>query len=291
MISALIAVAGFGTTIGVMLQSRASFVSMSNAILENVDEHQTIVSKTLTLKMDELASTIEQMQASIDQLNTNRTNVASTPTPLTPADDNENVKIVAEEPKQPNNEMMTLIQPEAVKTPITETTVQPSITAVAASQAAPTSTTISAAPTPTPSHTMATSATPTAEAWQQLLTQVDQLQQQLQQIEQNAIKQGQAQNQQWQQVATQMDEKLAARLAKLPTTANETSKTPTSVTAVVDTKPIMDQLTRLRQEMAELRLLQQSLKEQMSQVKQSVTESANKPYQYRLPQEGERYPR
>lgn len=290
-ISALIAVAGFGTTIGVMLQSRASFVSMSNAILENVDEHQTIVSKTLTLKMDELASTIEQMQASIDQLNTNRTNVASTPTPLTPADDNESVKIVAEEPKLPNNEMMTLIQPEAVKTPITETTVQPSITAVAASQAAPTSTTISAAPTPTPSHTMATSVTPTAEAWQQLLTQVDQLQQQLQQIEQNAIKQGQAQNQQWQQVATQMDEKLAARLAKLPTTANETSKTPTSVTAVVDTKPIMDQLTRLRQEMAELRLLQQSLKEQMSQVKQSVTESANKPYQYRLPQEGERYPR
>lgn len=290
-ISALIAVAGFGTTIGVMLQSRASFVSMSNAILENVDEHQTIVSKTLTLKMDELASTIEQMQASIDQLNSNRTNVASTPTPLTPADDNESVKIVAEETKLPNNEMMTLIQPEAVKTPITETTVQPSITAVAASQAAPTSTTISAAPTPTPSHTMATSVTPTAEAWQQLLTQVDQLQQQLQQIEQNAIKQGQAQNQQWQQVATQMDEKLAARLAKLPTTANETSKTPTSVTAVVDTKPIMDQLTRLRQEMAELRLLQQSLKEQMSQVKQSVTESANKPYQYRLPQEGERYPR
>lgn len=290
-ISALIAVAGFGTTIGVMLQSRASFVSMSNAILENVDEHQTIVSKTLTLKMDELASTIEQMQASIDQLNTNRTNVASTPTPLTPADDNESVKIVAEEPKLPNNEMMTLVQPEAVKTPITETTVQPSITAVAASQAAPTSTRISAAPTPTPSHTMATSVTPTAEAWQQLLTQVDQLQQQLQQIEQNAIKQAQAQNQQWQQVATQMDEKLAARLAKLPTTANETSKTPTSVTAVVDTKPIMDQLTRLRQEMAELRLLQQSLKEQMSQVKQSVTESANKPYQYRLPQEGERYPR
>lgn len=290
-ISALIAVAGFGTTIGVMLQSRASFVSMSNAILENVDEHQTIVSKTLTLKMDELASTIEQMQASIDQLNTNRTNVASTPTPLTPADDNESAKIVAEEPKLPNNEMMTLIQPEAVKTPITETTVQPSITAVAASQAAPTSTTISAAPTPTPSHTMATSVTPTAEAWQQLLTQVDQLQQQLQQIEQNAIKQGQAQNQQWQQVATQMDEKLAARLAKLPTTANETSKTPTSVTAVVDTKPIMDQLTRLRQEMAELRLLQQSLKEQMGQVKQTVTESANKPYQYRLPQEGERYPR
>lgn len=290
-ISALIAVAGFGTTIGVMLQSRASFVSMSNAILENVDEHQTIVSKTLTLKMDELASTIEQMQASIDQLNTNRTNVASTPTPLTPADDNESVKIVAEEPKLPNNEMTTLIQPEAVKTPITETTIQPSITTVAASQAAPTSTTISAAPTPTPSHTMATSATPTAEAWQQLLTQVDQLQQQLQQIEQNAIKQGQAQNQQWQQVATQMDEKLAARLAKLPTTANETSKTPTSVTAVVDTKPIMDQLTRLRQEMAELRLLQQSLKEQMGQVKQTVTESANKPYQYRLPQEGERYPR
>lgn len=290
-ISALIAVAGFGTTIGVMLQSRASFVSMSNAILENVDEHQTIVSKTLTLKMDELASTIEQMQASIDQLNSNRTNVASTPTPLTPADDNESMTIVAEEPKLPNNEMTTLIQPEAVKTPITETTIQPSITAVAASQAAPTSTTISSAPTPTPSHTMATSATPTAEAWQQLLTQVDQLQQQLQQIEQNAIKQAQAQNQQWQQVATQMDEKLAARLAKLPTTANETSKTPTSVTAVVDTKPIMDQLTRLRQEMAELRLLQQSLKEQMSQVKQSVTESANKPYQYRLPQEGERYPR
>ncbi|MBD3766488.1 MAG: hypothetical protein IE928_00875 [Gammaproteobacteria bacterium] len=290
-ISALIAIAGFGTTIGVMLQSRASFVNMSNAILENVDEHQTIVSKTLTLKMDELASTIEQMQASIDQLNTNRTNVASTPTPLTPADDNESVKIVVEEPKLPNNEMTTLIQPEAVKTPITETTIQPSITTLAASQAAPTSTTISAAPTPTPSHTMATSATPTAEAWQQLLTQVDHLQQQLQQIEQNSLKQSQEQNKQWQQLVTQVDEKLTARLAKLPTTANDTSKTPTSVTAVVDTKPIMDQLTRLRQEMAELRLLQQSLKEQMSQVKQSVTESMNKPYQYRLPQDREGYPR
>ncbi len=288
-ISALIAVAGFGTTIGVMLQSRASFVSMSNAILENVDEHQTIVSKTLTLKMDELASTIEQMQASIDQLNTNRTNLAIIPTPLTPADDNESVNIVAEESKLANSEMTNLIQPDVVKTPINKTTVQPSITAVASS-AAPTSTTTSA-PAATPSHTMATSAPPTAETWQQLLTQVDQLQQQLQQIEQNATKQAQTQNQQWQQVATQVDEKLAARLAKLPTTANETSKSPTSVTTVVDTKPIMDQLTRLRQEMAELRLLQQSLKEQMAQVKQSVTESANKPYQYRLPQEGERYPR
>jgi TolA-binding protein len=292
-ISALIAVAGFGTTIGVMLQSRASFVSMSNAILENVDEHQTIVSKTLTLKMDELASTIEQMQASIDQLNTNRTNtinVAKAPIVTNSEESTNNME------DSPANDTLALntVQPETTKSLVAQTQ-PPSLPPSSVSVANPVSiSTTSSAPIaviPEAPHTAATSTMPTAEAWQQLLTQVDQLQQQLQQIEQNAIKQAQAQNQQWQQVATQIDEKLAARLAKLPTTANETTKTPTSVTAVVDTKPIMDQLTRLRQEMAELRLLQQSLKEQLGQVKQTVTESANKPYQYRLPQEGERYPR
>lgn len=64
-ISGLIAIAGFGTTIGVMLQNKSSYIHMSNLILENVDEHQTLVSKTLTLKMDELSSTVEQMQATL----------------------------------------------------------------------------------------------------------------------------------------------------------------------------------------------------------------------------------
>lgn len=76
-ISGVIAIAGFGTTIGVMLQSRAGFISMSNSVLENVDEHQSLVSKTLTLKMDELASTIEQMQASLDQLTPNNVKTQS----------------------------------------------------------------------------------------------------------------------------------------------------------------------------------------------------------------------
>jgi len=282
-ISGLIAIAGFGTTIGVMLQSRASFVSMSNAILENVDEHQTIVSKTLTLKMDELASTIEQMQASIDQLNTAKINTAIVAAAAMVPDSDETVNNT-EVAKTNDTEVTYPVQPEIIKKLVVEATPAPTVMPLTSPVIASTTPRASTEVVPATTHA-------TAEAWQQLLTQVDQLQQQLQQIEQNAIKQAQAQNQHWQQIATQMDEKLAARLAKLPTTLSDTTKTPTSVTAVVDTKPIMDQLTRLRQEMAELRLLQQSLKEQLGQVKQTVTESANKPYQYRLPQENERYPR
>lgn len=287
-ISALIAVAGFGTTIGVMLQSRASFVNMSNAILENVDEHQTIVSKTLTLKIDELASTIEQMQASIDQLNTSKANAS----PLTLSSSN---KVVVTESSETGEAEKTNLTTEAVQEKASQPVMVgniPVLTATAAPAPGPILVATAPAPTAQPNSTPSIGNSPSAEAWQQLLTQVDQLQQQLQQIEQNSLKQSQEQNKQWQQLVTQVDEKLAARLAKLPASpTSDTTKTPTSVTAVVDTKPIMDQLTRLRQEMAELRLLQQSLKEQMSQVKQSVTESANKPYQYRLPQEGERYPR
>lgn len=289
-ISGLIAIAGFGTTIGVMLQSRASFVSMSNAILENVDEHQAIVSKTLTLKMDELASTVEQMQASIDQLNASRLASNTAPNPIITAElaetnPNETIttpaSAAADNPSIPDNtvvsEPVKLLTPTPAPapSPIIEPKPQAVQPAAAFAQTVP-----------------QTHSSVSAEAWQQLLTQVDQLQQQLQHIEQNSLKQTQEQNKQWQQLATQVDEKLAARLAKLPTATADAPKANSSSTmASADTKPIMDQLTRLRQEMAELRLLQQSLKEQMGQVKQTVTESASKPYQYRLPQEGERYPR
>lgn len=281
-ISGLIAIAGFGTTIGVMLQSRTGLVNMSNAVLENVDEHQAIVSKTLTLKMDELASTIEQMQASIDQLNTSKASLI-TNTPVL-ASDTEAAQTTTTEASNSDQEMNKVVTAEAmvpVLTPTPAPAPSPILTNVS-------NTAATTQPVLTP---VAAANMPSNEAWQQLLTQVDQLQQQLQQIEQNTLKQGQTQNQQWQQLANQMDEKLAARLAKLPAANNDNNKAPSSATAVVDTKPIMEQLTRLRQEMAELRLLQQSLKEQIGQVKQSVTESANKPYQYRLPQEAERYPR
>lgn len=290
-ISGLIAVAGFGTTIGVMLQSRAGFVSMSNAILENVDEHQTIVSKTLTLKMDELASTIEQMQASIDQVNAHKANTS--PTAAVPiASDAPETAINAEAIQQ-------AITVEATSTKDAEPSSQvsavqitsPLLTPTPAPAPSPILAPINNLVTTQPANVAATFSNPSAESWQQLLTQVDQLQQQLQQIEQNSLKQTQEQSKQWQQLALQVDEKLAQRLAKLPTATGDAPKSPTSAAAVVDTKPIMEQLTRLRQDMAELRLLQQSLKEQMGQVKQTVTESANKPYQYRLPQEGERYPR
>ena len=292
LISGLIAVAGFGTTIGVMLQSRASFVSMSNAILENVDEHQTIVSKTLTLKLDELASTIEQMQASIEQMKLNKIDTTPSTASSESPQDGVVASVVEDTPTQANNATEPTLMADANHTVASAPVMTPNAAPAPSPILAPTTAVTPAEPVQQNNNaTVAKVTAPSAEAWQQLLTQVDQLSQQLQQMEQNAIAQAQAQNQQWQQVASQMDEKLAARLAKLPTPAAETGKTTPNVTAVVDTKPIMDQLTRLRQEMAELRLLQQSLKEQMSQVKQSVTESANKPYQYRLPQEGERYPR
>lgn len=281
-ISGLIAIAGFGTTIGVMLQSRTGLVNMSNAVLENVDEHQTIVSKTLTLKMDELSSTIEQMQASIDQLNTNKTSL-SAHTPALP-NDTEAVQTTTTEVNNNEPQVNPVVTAEAV-VPVLTPSPAPAPSPIL------TNTPSTAATTQPALAPVATANIPTNEAWQQLLTQVDQLQQQLQQIEQNTLKQGQTQNQQWQQLVSQMDEKLATRLAKLPAANNDNNKVPSSVTAVVDTRPIMEQLTRLRQEMAELRLLQQSLKEQIGQVKQSVSESANKPYQYRLPQEAERYPR
>jgi hypothetical protein len=291
-ISALIAITGFGTTIGVMLQSRTSFANMSNAILENVDDHQTLFSKKLTLKLDELTSSIEQMQASVEVL-TNIQGNKSSPSLKKVTETNEANDKDSESIQTSEQSVVNQSQAEVSKTVVTEAKASSPVTSPAV-VLAPVATAM-ASVTPAveqPAATTATAAIPTAEAWQQLLTQVDQLQQQLQQIEQNSVQQAQVQNQQWQQLAIQVDEKLAARLAKLPVTApTEPPKTPNSVTAVVDTKPILDQLTRLRQEMAELRLLQQSLKEQVNQVKQSITDSANKPYQYRIPQESERYPR
>jgi TolA-binding protein len=270
-ISALIAIAGFGTTIGVMLQSRTSFIVMSNAILENVDEHQTLVSKTLTLKIDELASTIEQMQASIDQMNQPKT--IKSPANAKQLEPDESItaetKVINPNASIANEAVIKDTQTKGLVTEI----ILPSVAT------APLTPSI---PAPVIS----------LESWQALASQIEQLQQKLQLVEQNLLNQHQEQNKQWLNLVTQVDEKLANRLAKLPNAINnEAGKSSVNVTNVVDTKPILDQLTKLRQEIAELRLLQQSLKEQMNQVKQSVTDSANKPYQYRLPQEAERYPR
>ncbi len=289
-ISGLIAIAGFGTTIGVMLQSRAALANMSNTILENVDEHQSMVSKTLTLKIDELASTIEQMQGSLDQLN----NPKSSKTSTIPSNNNE-------APAMPE----VASEPEVITTPspVSEThnvsDPQPS----SGSNAQPQAMTPTPAPAPgpilisespqTPNLTTTQSTTGITEAsWQKLTAQVDLLQQQLTSLESNTHKFHDEQTKQAINLASQLDEKLGTRLSKVTNQLQETKPaTVVTSTSTQDNKAVLDQLSRLRQEIQELRILQQGLKDQVSQVKQTVSESNNKPYQYRLPQDGERYPR
>jgi hypothetical protein len=254
-ISGVIALAGFGTTIGVMLQSRAGLATMSNSVLENVDEHQTLVSRTLTLKMDELASTIERMEATLDQMAppiaaSKEASVTTNDTPAQTAEGD-----VA--PSEASNE----VKPEPTPAPQIATT-PPVAASAAVIPPIPVAPLISAQ----------------SQDMQDQLTQVTG---QLSKLEQNWKQSDTILQKQLSLIPNAVDEKIAPRLQKITTG---------SATAVVtqDNKAVLEQLSRLRQDMAEIRQLQTSLKDQISQLKSQNKEAV--PYQYRNP-EVERYPR
>jgi hypothetical protein len=242
-ISGVIALAGFGTTIGVMLQSRAGLAAMSNAVLENVDEHQTVVSRTLTLKMDEMAATIERMEASINQVATK---------------DDDKVVTKAAKPA-----------PEK----------KPDVTEVALE----------------PRPVVATHVTNEKENVlnKQMNDTLSQVTGQLAQLEQNWKQSDSTLQKQLAQLPSAVDEKIAPRLQKIAvngasnTTNHNTTTAPNSSTVATsqDNRIVLEQLTRLRQDLAEIRQLQTSLKDQINQFNQSKTQT----YQYRTP-EPERYP-
>lgn len=260
-ISGVIAVVGFSTTIGVMLQSRAGLASMSNAVLENVDDHQKLVSRTLTLKMDELAATIERMENQLDQMDKGRMGAAASAT-LAQAEPDQLV-LPIELPAETEGTPATASSPE----------VPPASTPVAATETAPVT-------QPAPADTSA-----------QLSPLLTQLQQDVSKLQVNFT----AFEQKW----TQSDASLNKQLAQLPglldkfkvptaTTAADPAAKAAPVVVQADNKPVMDQLARLRQELADLRQLQGAMRDQMNQLLQKSRETV--PYQYRS-RDVEGYPR
>jgi hypothetical protein len=235
-ISGVIAVAGFSTTIGVMLQSRSGLASMSNAVLENVDEHQTLVSRTLTLKMDELAATIERMESVIDQLAP--TDAAKTQAKAPTADNTTNTEADGETIIDANNTL-----PD------------------------------------------------TAPLNKQMSEKLTQVTGQLTQLEQNWKQSDATLQKQLSMIPNAVEEKLTPRLQALQKAAPTTATPAAGTTTVInqDNKMVLEQLTRLRQDMAEIRQLQTVLKEQIGQLKQGQQSREPAPYQYRNP-EVERYP-
>lgn len=233
-ISGVIAIAGFGTTIGVMLQSRAGFVSMSNSVLENVDEHQSLVSKTLTLKMDELASTIEQMQASLDQLTPNNAKTQASEQPATQEKADSTPSTPTEAPVI-TTATNTLDKPINDAKPVTTTT----------------------------SETVNNDVVNT-----QVADKLAELQNQLAQLEANFSKNQQEMQQQLGQLPATIDEKISTKLAKAtpqPTTA--------TIVSHPDNKVVLEQIARLRQDIGEIKSLQTALKEQIMQLKQTNNEA------------------
>ncbi len=244
-LSAAIALAGFGTTIGVMLQSRAGMSSMGNAVLENVDEHQTLVSKTLTLKMDEMAATIERMEAVINQM---------------PPE--ESFK------KQAQREQ---IVPEGNTESETETEVT--------------------APTKTQrviANTTAETTNPTVLN-KELADKLENLTGKLTELEQNWKQSDGTLQKQIALIPNAVDDKLSPKLQKISNNPVATGSAPVTAATVVtqDNKAVLEQLTRIRQDISEVRQLQTNLKEQVNQIKQGSKEGIT--YQYRIP-EVERYP-
>lgn len=262
-ISGVIAVVGFSTTIGVMLQSRAGLASMSNSVLENVDDHQKLVSRTLTLKMDELAATIERMENQLDQMDKGRMGAASSAT------------LAQTEPDQ-------LVLPIELPTESTAATPSPATEMTPAS-----------APTPVVEMAPVAQSTAPADSSAQLTPLLTQLQQDVSKLQVNFT----AFEQKW----TQSDASLNKQLAqlpglldkfKVPTAASAPAAEPAAKSAAVvvqaDNKPVLDQLTRLRQELADLRQLQGAMRDQMNQLLQKSRETV--PYQYRS-RDVEGYPR
>jgi hypothetical protein len=268
-ISGVIAVAGFGTTIGVMLQSRSGLASMSNAVLENVDEHQTLVSRTLTLKMDEMAATIERMEGVIDQLSP--ADATKTQTKAPTADNTTNTEAEGE-------------PPEDAPLPVEKTLV-----AETAETAATASPVVQAIASTTQLNDVIVNATaPLNKQMNEKLTQVTG---QLTQLEQNWKQSDATLQKQLSMIPNAVEEKLTPRLQALQKAAPTTATPAAGTTTVInqDNKMVLEQLTRLRQDMAEIRQLQTVLKEQIGQLKQGQSREAA-PYQYRNP-EVERYPR
>jgi TolA-binding protein len=257
-ISGVIAIAGFGTTIGVMLQSRAGFISMSNSVLENVDEHQSLVSKTLTLKMDELASTIEQMQASLDQLTPNNVKTQSS--------EQHAIEEKTDSSTTPTEAPVITAATNTMDKPINDT--KPVTTAT--------------------NETVNNNVVNT-----QVADKLVELQNQLTQLEASFSKNQQEMQQQLGQLPANIDEKISAKLAKATPTVVSQTATPQPTTATIvshpDNKVVLEQIARLRQDIGEIKSLQTALKEQIIQLKQTNSEA--KPYQYRTSPDIETYPR
>lgn len=257
-ISGVIAIAGFGTTIGVMLQSRAGFISMSNSVLENVDEHQSLVSKTLTLKMDELASTIEQMQASLDQLTPNNVKTQSS--------EQHAIEEKTDSSTTPTEAPVITAATNTMDKPINDT--KPVTTAT--------------------NETVNNNVVNT-----QVADKLVELQNQLTQLEASFSKNQQEMQQQLGQLPANIDEKISAKLAKATPTVVSQTATPQPTTATIvshpDNKVVLEQIARLRQDIGEIKSLQTALKEQIIQLKQTNSEA--KTYQYRTSPDIETYPR
>jgi hypothetical protein len=290
-ISGIIAVAGFGTTIGVMLQSRSGLANMSNAVLENVDEHQTLVSRTLTLKMDEMAATIERMEGVIDQLAP--TDAAKTQAKAPTADNTTNTEADGETIIDANNALPDMVLP-VEKNIIAETPKTLAPTEVAATAIPATTPLISPTVQATASTTQLNDAVvnATAPLNKQMSEKLTQVTGQLTQLEQNWKQSDATLQKQLALIPNAVEEKLTPRLQALQkSTPTTTIPTATGTTTVIsqDNKAVLEQLTRLRQDMAEIRQLQTVLKDQIGQLKQGQQSREPVPYQYRNP-EVERYP-
>jgi hypothetical protein len=288
-ISGVIAVAGFGTTIGVMLQSRSGLASMSNAVLENVDEHQTLVSRTLTLKMDEMAATIERMEGVIDQLAP--TDAAKTQAKAPTADNTTNTEADGETIIDANNALPDIVLP-VEKNIIAETPKTLASKEVAATTPVPANITPVVQTTASTTQLNDVVVNATAPLNKQMSEKLTQVTGQLTQLEQNWKQSDATLQKQLALIPNAVEEKLTPRLQALQkSTPTTTIPAATGTTTVIsqDNKAVLEQLTRLRQDMAEIRQLQTLLKDQIGQLKQGQQSREPAPYQYRNP-EVERYP-
>lgn len=262
-ISGLIALAGFGTTIGVMLDSRGSIAKMGNAILENVDEHQSVVSKTLTIKIDELASTIEQLEVN-----------------LTPHASDNKAETSTTTTNDANTDMSAAVIPTEALPAIQEAPPAPAPEKTSSSVTAPTAAQVP--PESTAQHKDTVEAT-MPPIFVEQLQQITQQLQQLQQLQQNWQTSQNGLQQQINQLPQTLDDKLQANLSKL----NNTNHTSTATNVTVDNKAVLEQLGKLRNELADIRQTQTQIKQQLIE----INAARNTPtYQYRNP-DVERYPR
>lgn len=270
-ISAIFAMAATATTVSFIMQNRTGLANMANTILENVDDHQNLISRTLTTKIDELTSTLEVVEAKLDA---NPSSVKASPE-----------TVAANKSTVDHSEALSQVQ-EQLKT----------LTAMMEKQLAmpPAPVIANAAPSTTPATAVAAVSAiqpedvaaevtaSTQPAFKAINDKMNTLSAQLTQFEQRWTQLETATQKQLQTMPSSIDEKLGARLNKQPATSS-----PTTVVSSGDNKAVLEQLSKLRAEMAELRQMQSSVKDQVGQIKQ---QREPVPYQYRNP-DVERYPR